>query len=85
MLTRGGYRVIKKDEAYLAGEFCKEILLEAGEGRRSIYRRERRKKGLVMTNRPLTCSLVGQVGKKIVFDGWRTMAAATLMGSTMVA
>lgn len=23
MLTRGGYRLIEKDEAYFAGEFCK--------------------------------------------------------------
>lgn len=31
MLTWGGNRLIKKDEAYLAGEFYKEIFLEAGQ------------------------------------------------------
>jgi hypothetical protein len=31
MLTRGGNRLIKKDEAYLAGEFHKQIFPEASQ------------------------------------------------------
>jgi hypothetical protein len=62
MLTRGGYRLIEKDEAYLTGEFCKEILLEAGEdgvpwmGRGHIRSRKRRKKRLVATQSALVDS-----------------------------
>ena len=31
MLTRGGYRLIEKDEAYFAGKLRKQLLLEVGQ------------------------------------------------------